>query len=75
MTREEVKERFGIEPKEELTTEMHAELMEGEMSLFELRVLGVVGAMNRGFTKAEALVQNHLTEEEYDNNVERVLKL
>lgn len=59
--------------KEEFTTAMHAELLGEEISLYDLRVLSVYGAMTRGFNKTAALAKYKLTEEEYDNNIERVL--
>ncbi len=40
--------------KEELTTTMHAELMEGEMTREELTLWAVKGAMRRGLSKEEA---------------------
>lgn len=52
---------------------MHAELLGEEISLYDLRVLSVYGAMTRGFNKTAALAKYKLTEEEYDNNIERVL--
>ncbi len=61
--------------EDELTTEMHAEFMEGEMTPYEMRVCGVYGAMGRGWSKKEALERYGLTEKEYDDNIDRVLKL
>lgn len=60
---------------DELTTEMHAEFMEGEMTAYEMRICGVYGAMGRGLTKKEALERYELTEKEYDDNIDRVLSL
>ena len=59
--------------KEELTTLMHAEFMEGEMSRFDLIVLSVFGAIRRGIPKKEALKQHNISEEEYDANIDKVL--
>lgn len=58
---------------DELTTEMHAEMMEDEIPYEDMMILGVLGAMNRGITKEEALRRYGITEEEYDNNIDRVL--
>ena len=59
--------------KEELTTLMHSEFMEGEMSRFDLMILSVFGAIRRGISKKEALKQHNITEDEYDTNIDRVL--
>ena len=58
---------------EELTTAMHSELLGDEVSDLDLRVAAVFGSMNRGATKEEALAQYQLTEQEYDDNIDRVL--
>lgn len=59
--------------KEEFTTAMHAELLYGEISSHDLSIMGAYGAMARGINKQDALAKYKLTEEEYDNNIERVL--
>ena len=59
--------------KEELTTLMHAEFMEGEMSRFDLIVYAVSGAIERGIPKVEALKRYGISEKEYDENIDRVL--
>lgn len=59
--------------KEELTTEMHAEFMDGEISMNDMKIMGVYGAISRGISKTEALKKYGLTEEEYCANIERVL--
>ena len=59
--------------KDELTTEMHWEFMEDEMTREDFLVMAVRGAMNRGATKTEALKKYGLTEEFFDANVERVM--
>ncbi len=60
--------------QDELTTEMHWEFMQGEMTREDFLVMAVRGAMNRGATKAEALKKYSLSEEYFDSNVERVMK-
>lgn len=59
--------------KEELTTRMHFEFLGEEISEFDLSIMSVYGAIQRGLTKEEALKSNGVTEEDYDANVERVL--
>ena len=58
---------------EELTTAMHSELFGDEVSNFDLRIASVFGAIKRGVDKQEALAQYELTEQEYEDNIERVL--
>ena len=53
--------------KEELTTAMHAELMEGEMTREELTIWAVIGAMNRGLSKEEACKQYGFTVNEWED--------
>ena len=60
--------------QDELTTEMHWEFMQGEMTREDFLVMAVRGVMNRGATKAEALKKYSLSEEYFDSNVERVMK-
>lgn len=60
--------------KEELTTAMHEEFIGDEISHFDMQVMGVYGAMNRGLQKKAALSRYGLTEEEYDDNITRVLE-
>ena len=60
--------------EDELTTEMHWEFMEDEMTREDFLVMAVCGAMNRGSTKAEALKKYGISEEFFDANVDRVLK-
>ena len=59
--------------KEEFTTAMHEELIGTEMSHFDLMVFAAAGAMDRGLSKAQALEKYGLTEQEFDDNIERVL--
>ena len=60
--------------EDELTTEMHWEFMEDEMTREDFLVMAVCGAMNRGMTKADALKKYGISEEFFDANVDRVLK-
>lgn len=52
--------------KEELTTAMHAELMEGEMTREELTLWAVKGAMRRGLSKEEACKRYGFTVSEWE---------
>ena len=52
---------------------IHAELLDGELTYDELKLLGVFGAMKRGFTKAEALEIYQVTEKYYDKNISKAL--
>lgn len=58
---------------DELTLKMHQELLGDEISNFDLRIMGVFGAMKRGIPKHEALLHYEISEEEYDDNIQRVL--
>ena len=60
--------------KDELTTEMHWEFLEGEMSWEDFLVMAVVGAMNKGASKADALKKYGLSEGFFDENVERGMR-
>ncbi len=70
--------RFHLPQKgyhDELTTLMHAEFMEGEISELQLRCLAAWAQMERGGkSKDEALLANGLTEKEYDENIEAAFK-
>ena len=59
---------------DELTTEMHWEFMQGEMSQEDFLVMAVVGAMKRGASKADALKKFGLSERYFDENVVRVMR-
>lgn len=59
--------------KEEFTTEMHAELIGKEVSNFDLKVMGVYGAVARGVALTDALKRYEITREQYEKNIERVL--
>lgn len=58
---------------EELTTAMHSEFMEGEVNRFDMKIMGVYGATNRGVALEDALRQYGLTKNQYEENVDRVL--
>lgn len=62
--------------KEELDTMQHYEFIGDHdgVSEFDFRVAAAFGAMNRGVPRMRALRKYNLTEEEYDKNIERVLK-
>ena len=52
---------------------MHSEFMEGEISQFDMRVMGVYGATVRGVPLADALAKYKMTAAVYLANVDRVL--
>ena len=58
---------------DELTTEMHYELLEGEVSHFDLMVYAASGAICGGMSKENACKKYNITVEEYDSNIDRVL--
>ncbi|WWC84960.1 hypothetical protein PIECOFPK_02703 [Mycovorax composti] len=58
---------------EELTTEMHSELLGHEINNLDLRVMAVYGAVSRGEKFENALKAYDLTEEQYNDNINRVL--
>ena len=58
---------------EELTTKMHYEFVEGEISKRDFDIMSVYGAISRGVPKQEALDEHGMSAEEYDANIERVL--
>ena len=58
---------------DELTSKMHYEFLSDEVSYFDLRVASVYGAIKRGILKEKALIQYELTEQEYEDNIDRVL--
>lgn len=55
--------------KEELTTEMHAELLESEMTRQELRIWSIFGAIKQGMPKAKACKKHGISVEEYDKAI------
>lgn len=59
--------------KEEFTTAMHSELIGDEISVFDLRVMSVYGAVNKGIPLDKALSQYRMTEKQYLDNIDRVL--
>ncbi len=59
--------------QDELTTEMHSEIIGAEIPGLDLRVMSVHGALGRGSSLSEALAKYGLTEEEYNSNIERCL--
>ena len=61
--------------EDELTTEMLYEFLEDSgVSKRDFFIYAVSGAIARGVPKAEALERYRITEEEYDSNIDRVLK-
>lgn len=58
---------------EELTTAMHSEFIGEEIEYTDILIMSAYGAIKRGATKQEALSKYHLTESDYDNNIDRVL--
>lgn len=59
--------------QEELTTKMHAEFIGDDISDLDLRIMAVYGAISRGTEKESALREYGLTEQEYNENIDRVL--
>lgn len=59
--------------KEELTTLMHYDFLCNEMSVEDIKIYGVFGAMKGGLSKKEALNKYGISEQLYDENIERVL--
>ena len=52
--------------KEELTTKMHGEFLDKEITNEELNVMGAYGAISRGVPVTEALKKYGLSVEEYE---------
>lgn len=73
MTDKEYIEKKRRAMKEEFTTDMHAELLDGIISQFDLHIMDAYSQIRRGAKKSMALKANGLTEEEYDTNIDRVL--
>lgn len=61
------------ELKEEFTTAMHSELLGNDIPVFDLRIMSVYGAVNRGMPLDKALAQYRMTEKQYLDNIDRVL--
>ena len=51
--------------KEELTTKMHGEFMEGEYTQEEMAAMGVFGMLNKGASLEDALAKYEMTEARY----------
>ena len=49
------------------------DMLQDEIPLEDLKIMGVFGAIKRGATKAEALNKYGITEVFYDANYERVM--
>ena len=61
--------------KEEFTTKMHAELLDGEMSAQDVMIMGVCGAMWRyGSLKRAIEDYPKITKEVFFDNVARVME-
>jgi len=58
--------------KEELTTEMHAELLETEMPRQDLRIWSIFGAIKQGMPKAKACKEHGISVEEYDKAIAKL---
>lgn len=50
------------------------DMIQDEIPLEDLKVMGVRGAIRKGMTKEKALEKYGLTEDYYDQNYERVMK-
>ncbi len=61
--------------KDDLTTERHAELMEGEATMQEMKYMGILGAMERGFSKEQALSRYGVSEVEFDTKGKEYLNI
>ena len=59
---------------DEFTTEMHWEMMEGEIDREELLAWAAYGAINRGVSKADALANYNVSEEYYDQLIGKQTK-
>ncbi len=49
-------------------------LLADDIGVLDTKVMGVFGAMRRGHSKEEALKKYDLSEKDYDENIDRVLK-
>lgn len=49
-------------------------MIQDEIPLEDLKVMGVRGAIRKGMTKEKALEKYGLTEDYYDQNYDRVMK-
>lgn len=59
--------------QEELTTDMHYDFMQGEVSKKDFYIASIFGAIKRGIPKEEACSKHGISVEEYDANIDRVL--
>ena len=49
-------------------------LLADDIGVLDTKVMGVFGAIRRGLCKEEALKKYELSEKDYDENIDRVLK-
>lgn len=59
--------------KEELTTLMHSEFFDDPQERLDILIMGAFSRIRKGEPKLDVLGKLGLTEEEYDNNLKRVL--
>lgn len=59
--------------KEELTTLMHSEFFDNEDEKLEILIMGAFARIRKGEDKKSVLQSLGLNEDEYDNNVKRIL--
>ena len=59
--------------KDAFTTLMQSEFLCEDMSIEDIKIYGVFGAMKGGLSKKEALNKYGISEQLYDENIERVL--
>lgn len=61
--------------KEELTTLMHSEFFDDPQERFDILIMGAYALISKGHDKMKTLQQLGLSEQEYDDNVVRVMML
>lgn len=59
--------------QEELTTNMHFDFLQGEVSKKDLYIASIYGAIKRGVPKEKACQQHGISVVDYDSNIDRVL--
>lgn len=59
--------------KEELTTKMHEELIGKEITKNDLKIMGVHGAIKRGFSLEEACRRYKISVETYKENYKDII--
>lgn len=59
--------------KEEFTTKMHSELIGKEISESDFKIMGIFGAIRRGFSLQEACKKYDVDENYYLKNYKRVI--